>query len=494
MVLYTIQHAACIIRAIIHKFKYHPQEEAVFFVDKDPSSLYCPKIDKITYYLEPDPWDIACHDAESQEEEKRYTEEKISGFFRELNMEPQQFSHIYVVFDLFSPFALYFEMHSIKYMMVEIVEGFFHVQARSGLRDRAEEAYAFNCLSIDMHLFDGRGENCIKVFLASDKSEFEKRPDQTVEIYGFDETILGLDEEHKHMLIKGYNIDQYEFDAVLMFSSQLYTRGALGSSGTVLPEKFIEQYIAEDSYSAVHYFYKVLIDYYFSDIDFIIKLHPESDDEFTKAFSGYKLLPKEIPMQVFVLLDRKFDIITPMGSSALKLFETHNFNVVKFTRYIVPFFSQIHFVFLALTLISAVGIPKKIPVYDINSVQMEYFKNWVYKEFKDVIFEALYVGNVKDAEFILAESSENLSEAIKDVSEDCLIFVNGSYRVDRRIFAKQEMTYSIIDLSEGSEEEIQRLSWTILSKNKALLDSVKDFSASYTLENAKVMIQSSPRT
>ena len=491
MVLYCLQHSASIIRSIVHKLKYHPQEEAVFCVDKEVSSPYCPKIDKITYYQEPDPWDIAYHSTDSTEEIKSYTDEKISGFFRETGLDPLQFSRVYVMFDLYNPFILYFEMHSIKYMSIEFLDGFFNMHYNMErdvfLSKRIKETYAFDCLIYDMHLHDGYGENCTGVFLCSDEYDYNAKPGKTVEVYGFYDTLLKLDEEQKRRLLDSYNIEHYDFDAVLLLNSPLFTRGFSKSCDVEYPPKLTE----DDPYGAVPYFYKVVVDYYFNDIDFTIKIHPESDEKIISAFSGYKLLPKEAPIELFLLLGKKFDIICPMKSTGMRLFEQYGFNIISFGTDFMFFFKAIHVVFLAFTLINAMGLPEKIHAY-MNTEQLDNFKNWVCKDFKDVKFVELRNYNVKDAKFVIADPDMDFTGLIKDVPDDCLILTNGDCHVDRRVFAKQKMAGSVIDLSGTEEEEIQQFGWSILTKNRELLEIVRDFSVSYTLDNAKVRIESSP--
>lgn len=493
MVLYCIQHAASIIRSIIHKFKYHPQDDAVFLVDKEPSSPYCPHIDKITYRQMPDPFAVARHSADSQEETKRYTNQTISDYFREEGLDPLQFSHIYVIFDLYNPFILYFEMNSIGYMSIEFRDDFFRYHMSGDfMRQRDPRTHAYDCLIVDMHLHDAYGKNCTKAFLHSDRSVYRPLPGKaSAEIFDYYKTLINLDEERKQQILKGYNIEQCDFDSVMLFNSSMFTGSACAAFGANIPSKYTQ----ESEYGgAAYYFYKTVIDYYFSDMDFVIKPHPESEEVFMKAFSGYKQLPKEMPIELFFLFGKRFDIICPIRSSGLLIYKEHGFNITYFTPDLFVFFKHIHFIFLTFVLINAIGKPAKIPVYGIDKTQLDYFKEWAYKDFKDVEFELLDSENIKNAEYIIAAPDENFNGVINNAPEDCLIFANGNFRTDRRMFAKQEMLCSVIDLSDGTEEELQQLSWTILSKNKSLLDSVKVFSVSYTLENTKVRIESSPRT
>lgn len=493
MVLYCIQHSGYILKGIIHKFKYHPQDEAVFFVDKDATSLCCPSIDKIKYYQMPDPFEISGRFPDSGEETKKYTNQVISDFFKQVELDPMQFSHIYAIYDTNNPFTLYFEMNAIKYM---IVEGYFNKifdYSTDNFFSIWPKYVAYNHLLLDMHLQDGQGENCIKVYMYSDNSALPEDFETPYEIFGYDKTIDNLDQKYKHQLIKAYKADQYEFDAIVVMSSPLITRIWLSLQNKVdLPSKYkIDNEIDLDVFT---YFFKTIFDYYYSDIDIILKLHPESPAELEEIFSDFKQIPQYLPLEIFSFIDRKFDVLSPMPSTAEEIFRRNNYKVYVLgtpVRALIDFFGKLHFVFLAFTMINAIGKPARIVTHYLRISQLETFAKWAYKDFEEVKFETLNGESVKYNGFIIANKSEKLADMILDVPMDCLIIVNGDFEASP-VFAQQKMIYSIIDISGDEEEEIQRCSWTLLSKSRALLNMVKDFAASYTLEHSQVRIESYP--
>lgn len=487
MVLYCIQGSVCVIRSVVHKFKYHPQDEAVFLVDREVSSPCCPHIDKIKYYQTPDPLETVRYGARSREETKAHINHTISDFFREISIDPLQFSDIYVLFEEYNPFVLYFEMNSVRYMSVEAADSSFsdHASGRAVSRFMYlhPEAYAYGCLIRDMHLQDAQGENCTKAYLYSERSVCDPIVGKTdAEIFGFYEALAGLDEEQKRQLTAGYNAERYDFDTVLTFGSPFYTKRSFEIHKLDMPFR----YMSEDGLGAVCFFYKTLIDYYFSDADYAIKLPADLPEGFVKAFSAFKQLPSEFPTEVLSLMDKQIDIVYPdLGTDC----DAHNAGATVFGGRIFDFFRYIHFTILAFTLIGAVGVPEKITVSGIDISQLDHFKNRAYKDFKDVIFERLNRHNVWDADFVVADPSEEFAEIIKNVPEDCLIFVYGDDQADTAAFAGQEMTCSLIDTSG---EELQSFRWWVLSKNQGLVDAVREFSASYTLENAGVTVQTQP--
>lgn len=493
MILYCLTHGGSILRAIVHKFKFHPHDDAIFFVDKDASSLYCPPIDKIKYYQEPDPLEIVGRFPDSQEETKKYTDKVISEFFKEVELDPLQFSHIYTMADVYNPFVLYFEMHSIKYIAIEFDENQFmaHTSPQTLMLNHSENK-AYNQLTLDMHLQDGQGTNCIKAFIFSNHSELPKGFSIPFEVYGFIETIDNLNAEYKLQLAKGYNIDKNKFDALMTINSPDFTRGAFKICSTNIPSKFTR----DDKYGGVYYYYKTIFDYYYRDIDFTLKLHPEADEKFEAAFSEFKQLPRALPTETLLFLDKKFDVLSPIQNTATNTFQRNNYNISFLSSspiVLTKFFDKLHFVFLAFTLINAIGKPVRIPAYGIDTEQLSTFRDWAYKDFEGVEFVKLDETSIRYNGFIIAEPTPSFSEIIKYVPIDCLIIVNGDCEVDPA-FAKQRMTYSVIDLSDGNEDVVQKRYWTLLSKSKPLMNMVKEFSALYTLEHAKVRIESSPCT
>lgn len=488
MVLYCVQHSAYILRGIVHKFKYHPQDEAVFFVDKEVPSPYCPVIDKIKFYQMPDPWEIARYSADSAEAIKEHTNKTISEFLNAIGIDLQQFSHIYATFDFYNPFTLYFEMNSVKYMLIENVDNIFATYAADVfISRRPESEYAYNRMIYDMHLQDAQGENCIKGYLNSDNSSSAGNERIPFEVFEFLEEIFRLDEEYKRQIVKGYDIEQYKFDAVLMLLSPLLTGQYLEEHGICAPAG----YDRSDPNSAVYYFYKAVIDYYYRDIDFVLKLHPETDEKFEKAFAAFKQLPRQLPSEVLFFLGKRFDVLCPAESASLDIFKKHDYSVTAFSRHIFRFFKYIHFVFLAFSLMSAIVTPKKIAVHGINRIQLGHFARWVYTDFKEVEFEKLDENSVRNTAFIIADPVKDFTEIIRGAREECLIFVHGDYQAEPS-FAVQRMVYSISDASDGEQGEPQEFRWTLLSKSRELMDIVREFSASYSLEHAKVRIESYP--
>ena len=484
MVLYCVQHSGCIVKAIVHKFKYHPDDEALFLTDCGG----CPDIDKIKYCRTPDPMDIVRHSARSCEEIKKYTNAKIGDFFREAGIEPLKFSRTYVMSEEYNPFILYFELNSIEYISVEAASGAFadygSGRATARLMSLHPECFAYNCLIRDMHLQDANGEHCVKAQLYSEGSACDTIPGKAdAEVFGYREALMALGSEQKRQLLAGFNAEQYDFDTVLLLSRPSYIKNAFAIYKGEMPFG----HKGEGLSGRAARFYKTLIDYYFSDTDFAVKMHPASEEGFAEYFSDFKRLPAEFPEELLLLLDRQVNVVCPDLPADCELLRD---NAEVFGSSVFGFFRYIHFVFLALTVISALGLPEKITVSGIDMLQLEHFRNHAFKDLKDTVLQQLSRDNAGDADYVIADPSADFAEIIEQVGEDCLIFVYGAYPAAPDHFVGQEMLCTLSGMSDGEEQK--RFSWTVLSKNRGLIDAVKGFDASYSLDGAGITVQSRP--
>ena len=484
MVLYCIQHSGCVVKAIVHKFKYHPDDEAVFLADCDG----CPDIDKIKYYRTPDFLDIVRHSTRSGEEIKKHTNEKIGGFFSDAGIDPLKFSHIYVMSEEYNPFILYFELNGVKYISVEAASGAFadygSGRAIARLMSLHPEAYAYNCLIRDMHLQDACGEHCVKAQLYSDGSAYDPMPGKAdAEVFGYREALMSLGSEQKRQLLAGCNAERCDFDMVLLFSRPSYVKNSFAIYKGEMPLG----HKGEGLCGRAACFYKTLIDYYFYDADFAVKLHPASEEGFAEYFSDFKQLPKEFPAELLMLPDRQINVVCPDLADDCELLQD---NAEVFGGSVFGFFRYIHFAFLALTVISAIGLPEKITVSGIDLLQLGHFKDHAFRDLNDTALQQLRRYNAGEAAYVIADPSADFAELIEQVGKDCLIFVYGAYPKAPNEFAVQEMICTLSGMSDG--EELQRFNWTVLSRNCGLIDAVKEFDASYTLDNAGITVQSRP--
>ncbi len=487
MILYCCQHPASILRAVIHKFKYHEYEDAVILGEYPVSSPYYPIIDKISYYQMPSVHNMVTfgYDKISMIE---HIQETINNFMTSIGYDFYDFEKIYAIYDMYNPFTIYFETKEIKYMCIESTDNVFNnYWSGNYVEERPEEARCFNSLIKELHTQDGQGQNCLKGFLFSEKSKIPEGGKVPVEVFDYYGTLLSLNENSKQQLIKAYNLDKFSFDSLMMFNSP-------GWTGFELKKKniFLTSEQKKNTNENTFVFYKEVLDYYFKDISFVLKLHPASGQDFVTSFSDFEQIPPHIFVELFAVTKRKFRIYCPVQSTGIGIFQKLGFDVTYFSANLIPFFKHINFVYLAFSLINSICQPEQIFTYGIDTKQLDYFKNWSYKDFKSVKIDKLTKDNVKNAKFIIAEPNGEFETVIKECADDCLIIVNGDHKCDS-VFIVQNMTYSVIDTSEREQVEIEKSNWTVLSKNEKVLKNARNFCASHTLKNAKVRIQSSPR-
>ena len=484
MVLYCTQHPSAILRAIVHKLKYHPHDEAVIITECDISSPHCPHIDDIKYYQFNHILTIVSgNDKETIIEN---TQNYIGSFLENNKIKLSDFSAIYAMNDLYNPFTLFFELNSIEYMYIEILPYQFSFFSQN-LENWSKESEVYASMISELHLQDAQSNNCIKGYLYSNDSTYSSECKTPMEIFGYYDNLLQLDYEKKCKLTFAYDSDKYRFDTLILTNSMGYIADQLKKQNISIPSN----YGYPSKGGATIYFIKVVLDYYFFNIDFSLKLHPTFSQYAINAFNEYNLIPNHIPAELFAITERNFNVICIAHSTSTEFFKKSGYNTQELGLGMFTMFKYIHFIYLSFTLIQSIRQPQKITIYGIDTVQLDHFKNWAYKNFKSVVFEKLTKDNVKSANYIIAEPNAEFIEIIKDASDDCLIIVNGDYQSEP-VFAKQDMLYSIIDISNINQVELQKFSWTVLSKNESSLQSSKNFCVSYTLENAKVRIQSTP--
>lgn len=489
MVLYCVVHPANIYKALVHRFKYHSNDETIMFVEKPVDSLYCPKFNNVQYYKMPDYWSLVRY-SDDPEKIKEHINITIGKFFKDLKFNPYDFNAIYVLFDMYNPFILYFELNHITYMSIECIDNQFNdYLTQDFYSHRPKQEYAYNCLVKNMHLQDGQGNYCIKGYLFSKNSIYLPSCKTPVEIFDYYNLLVNMSGDEKKLWIQTLHLDDYNFDTVLLLNSIGWTRDIMVLDNVELPPKLYEKYPA----SQVAYFFKFIIDYYFKNSQFCVKLHPTSDYNLINDFSNFIQIPNYLPFEFFVLTGRNFCAVSLAKTTAIDVFNLAGYKTVCFGRKIMSFMRRIHFVYLALSFIKYHRITSKVNVYGINIEQLNYFKYWAYKEFQSVNFEQLTVDNAKDAEYIIAVSDPQFSEYIKQVNNQCIILTDNIDKLNNIMdFYCQKMEYSIFDISQSEQEEIQRFSWYVLTKETKNKNSISNFCYSYTLENSKLRIQSVP--
>lgn len=485
MILYCIQHPANIIRSIIHKIKYHENEKAIFLTEERKDSLHCLPVNGIEYIKMPDVWKIVSFSPDSKET-KNNAVKTIDTFLKNEKINLNDFTGVYVIYDMYNPFALFFEVAQIEYMCIETMDNQFLFYSNADFfKDRPQRGHAYDCLIRDMHLQDGQGAFCIKDYLFSEHSTIpNKIQNIPVENFGYYDAILSLSEKSKKDLVEKCDLLKYsEMDAVMLFNSPQWTQLMIENYQIIVPKHYQTAF----EYGKAVWFYKIILDYYFENIKFTLKLHPASPQSFSDAFFSFVKIPQHVPIELFCLIQKKFHVYCPIKSTSIDMFKKLGFEMTFYGSDIIPFFNHIHFIYSAMRLLSNVGSITKILIYGIDANQFDYFKSSVFgMNFKNVVIETLTAYNIQSAEYIIAIPDDNLRNLIKNVSEDCLVVIEGCYAVNNILFV-QRMMYSLIDISSEQEVELQKGDWILASKNKKNLD-IKNFTALKVLAHSKIKL------
>lgn len=485
MVLYCAQHPASILRAIIHKFKYHKTEQAVIFGEYPVDSNYYPKVDGIVYYQMPAVYNMVIF-SQDREALIKNLQTTIETFMREIELSFADFTKIYAIFDMFNPFTIFFEKNSIQYMCIELNNNvFYHYYTHDFINDRAEKEKCFNTLIQELHSQDAQGKNCLKGYMFSEDSKVPQGGSVPTEVFDYYGTLLSLDEHCKNQLIRAYGLDKFNFNAMMMFNSPGWTRDVLNRNHVCLVKDS-----KMNTNANVFTFYKEVIDYYFKDTNFALKLHPASGRDFIEAFKDFEQIPSYIFVELFSLLGKKFHIYCPVQSTGTEIFQKLGFQIVKFGWDILAFFRYIHFTYIVLSFIAKNFENNKIYVYGINIQQIQYFKDFAFQNLKDIEFMQLTQSNVSEVSCVIAIQDAQFSEVAKFLPKSCSVVLMGNCAAAS--FSLQKMRCSIFDLTRAEEAAFQSFEWSVLSNEQSVLQAAACYAPIYMLKNAKIKVQVEP--
>lgn len=481
MVLYCAQHSASIIRAIIHKFKYHPNDDTVIFGEYPVNTPYYPKIDGVIYYQMPNVYQMVTYSQDSAELINNI-QNTIDDFMKKMKLSFSDFACIYSIYDLYNPFTVYFELNKIAYMCIEMNPNFFNFHWEGkyiGTRPENERCYYETAHKL--HSQDGQGKYCRKGFLFSAESKVPQG-DVPVEVFDYYKSLLTLDERQKKQLIDAYQLNKYRFNCLVLFNSFGWTRDILiqHKISITAPDKY-------DTKENVYLFYKVVIDYYFKDVNFALKLHPSSDNAFIKAFSAFEQLPSQVYVELFALLDNRFQILCPLQSTGVDVFKKIGYKITCFSWRLIPFFRYIHFVNLAFLYLNKWAKSDNIYIYGIDIEQLRYFVAWCVPSYAQVEYIQLTEENAHEAKYIMAAVNDKLSNIVSAAPEDCIIICMGDFISSK--FKQQKMKCDVIDMAYSDDRAIQSFVWSILSNKQEYIETAKVFCPVYELKNAQIRIQ-----
>lgn len=487
MVLYCVEHPAGIIRAIVHKLKYHKNDRCVIIGELPVGSLYYPQIPNITYVQSPNMDRMAAFSNE-REELLRSIQVTIDGLMASAGLRFADFDSIYAIYDMYCPYTLYFEINNIHYMCIELDDNKFQLYYTSGdflIRDRQPVHRCFNTLLLELHSQDATGKNCLKGYLYSKNSVAPQKNSGQFEIFGYLDSLLSLDCESKDILISAYKIGNYSFDNIFLFTSH----GVISRELRLKDALVLSTAHSDEEQASM--FYLQILDYYFQSKDIVLKLHPKASNTMIASFSDFQQIPVHIPIEIFSLAstDNKVTAFS-LWSSSEEICRRAGWGLKRFGTGIIPFFKVIHLVNLALQFIEKVSVPDKIYIYGLDIQQLDYFVEFAYTAFQAVEFVQLLEQNVAEAKCILAVPDEEFYALAHGLSDETIVIVKGKNRVGT--LKMQAMRCTVVNISRSRNEEIQSFTWSVSSNNREIIDSSSRFCSSYSLKHAQLRIQSSP--
>jgi hypothetical protein len=483
-VLYCCQHPASIFRAIIHRFKYHPDSEALFFTERPPGSKdFCLPFSGITYVQMP-----TVHTLVSLATEKLIIQEvqkQIDAVCKKQKIILSEFEQRYCLYDMYNPFCLYFVLNKLQFSCVETVNNFFSYYSQDDFVNmRGSKPY--NSLIRKLHLQDAGAELCVKGYLYSEQS---RKPDfdKDFEVWDYQAAIMQLNDNIKRQIFSAFALDKYEnSEGIVLFNSQ----GLVTHSLTSQYNDSVNHLISNNELFID--FYKTTLDYYLAAKNYSIKFHPATSDAAISAFTDCNIIPKTVIAEVLPLV-KTFDVFCPLHSASCDAFKINGSNVTELGVAYYGFYAIIHFVYTALSLISrltdkhcTIGVCN-IPV---NQIQKFYDFNSIHNNLK-ADFVNFANNTAEKCDYIICNiddaSNFEMTCNLQSARYDAMVIVN-KY-IKSSLFASHAMTIVLKDKSERIAKFLKRYDVTVLSNNSDILDCVKKSHILYHLPTTAYTVE-----
>lgn len=404
-ILYCCQHPGCVLKALAHKFRFHPNDSAIFFVEglnlKDYSNLTFIKYnDGKNVYTGQNTTDLL--DSINQYINSLLVDNRLSLF---------EFNEIYTIYDLNNIFSLFFSMNSISYSIIESCPDLL-IKCSNKLPVKDSNRYSYDILSTNCNSLDGKNKNVKRIYTyspsSSNKYLINSDLEYKVVIFDYLEALSSMLNEHKSLLNNIYSVTRIDKPTyIYMLSSVNFTYTYLAKFKPNLA------LIDNNKESEVYRFYFTILDYYFEDVktnNFYIKPHPTSTQKYIDKYRNFQILSSLEPIEL--LANDKTSIISVGPSTACDILKAQNVNVVNFGNSFFNFYFNIEFCYASFEIIKFLSNNSKDIINidtDVDTEQLSVFLKYssILKDFN------VQIADIKDGmgerKYHLITDEKNLS-------------------------------------------------------------------------------------
>lgn len=417
-ILYCCQHPGCVLKALVHKFKFHPNDSAFFFVE----GLNLKNTQNLTF--------IKYSDGKNVYTGQNTTDllDSINQYINKLLIDNQlslyEFDEIYTIYDLNNIFSLFFSINSISYNIIESCSDLL-VKCSNKLPVKESNRYSYDTLSSNCNSLDGKNKHVKRIYLYSSVSSNKYLKNYNLEykavIFDYLKALSSILDEYRPILNDIYSITKIDkFTYIYMLSSVNFTYTYLSKFKPTL------YLIDSNKENEVYRFYFTILDYYFSNKksnNFYIKPHPTSTQRYIEKYSNFQILSSLEPIEL--LANANTSIISVGPSTACDILKAQNINVVSFGNNFFKFYYNIEFCYASFEIIKFLVKNHKDAVNihtDIDADQLLLFLNYssILKD-TDVRINNI-AHNASEGTFYLITDEKNFSNIQN--RNDCIILTN----------------------------------------------------------------------
>jgi len=485
-VLYCVGNAGFLLKALVHKFTYHPNEELILVLHFNLNKYDYKEVSKQVCFCK-------FYNIEESNEENlfSYWEKKLEGIVF------SQITNSYIMFDVTNNIGAYFEKINHEYSLIELSTNQLYIQSTI----RSQPQYMLPLIQSHFDILDkygvtdSRGAHCVKHYLHSSTNKIVDGEIPN-EVFNYEKLLCGLDKETVKKLFGIYPKPQLPNVKInlLCLNSDTYVRNAI--------KNFLNIQLTDLSYQSV-------IDYYLPENSKIaIKGHPSNPDGVLgnkKNYpSGTAFIGGDFPSDLMQFCENiKIDTSITIASTSVEYLDRISQNIITLGRNYFAFFTSLNRYFVSFKIAEKLKENFKSYVFQYKYPDQVY--NFLKYSFKTVNRFVRYTENFEIGEntFLIVSSdgekddvAERLFEkADKSGSGSLIVFIASNEKSRNDILSKYKNKFSVFSLkikktpikeellTETTDEEI-----LIFTNNAKAAEDLKTFSVMRTLKYTGVIL------
>ena len=383
-ILYLCQHPGNILKCLVHVLTYHSLNDEICILSSGEFDVKQIKNIRVLPII-----DIGSKIKDSinylRMNESSFDFDKLNKALSQicdeillsLDISIKKFDKIYVIFDIFNIWSIYLSNIKIHHSLIETYEGqFLKFKSKDSLISKLSPSSKVFiplhnlCYELGIYTFTNEFINC--VFFFSDLSKFKINHD--VVIFDYNKSLPNIIAQYKFILREIFKVDNtlhVDYDAIFLTRSFDKTRDLLNKYRPANFYDYLEKHTNSNIFNSeyvVSLFYIKIIDYLFSNLSIVVKLHPLAKN-LTKYFQNFNLLPTLVPVEL--ILDSFNCIIDPLSTTATSFISSNNIQHYSLSGGFIKIYYNIDYLDFCLRVIKFLNSSKYSHIDNLCSKDFE---------------------------------------------------------------------------------------------------------------------------